>query len=54
MYDYSRDSQPLLARGQIKKVVSILLPRFWQQLIGWSYCATSRRFSLVAWHNSKK
>ena len=31
------------------RVMSILPPRFWRQLIGWSYDATSRRFSLVAW-----
>jgi len=29
-------------------VVSILLAIFWRQQIGWSYCAGSRRFGLVA------
>jgi len=29
--------------------MSILLAIFWQQQIGWSYCASSRRFGLVAW-----
>jgi len=32
-------------------VVSILPPRFWRQLIGWSYCATSWTLCLVAWRN---
>ena len=36
------------------KVVSILLAIFWWQQIGWSYCADSRRFGLVAWRNTKK
>jgi len=34
--------------------MSILPPRFWRQLINWSYCAASRRFGLVAWRNTKK
>jgi len=29
-------------------VVSILLAIFWRQQIGWSYCANSRKFGLVA------
>jgi len=37
-----------------KKVVSTLVPRFWRQQIGWSYCAASWRFSLVAWRNLNK
>jgi len=36
------------------KVVSMLPPRCWRQQIGWSYCAASRTFSLVAWRNIKK
>jgi len=35
-------------------VVSILTAIFWRQQIRWSYCADSRRFSLVAWRNTKK
>jgi len=36
------------------KVVFLLLAIFpWQQ-IGWSCCAASRRFGLVAWRNTKK
>jgi len=31
-----------------------LLPRCWRQQIGWSYCAASQTFSLVAWRNTKK
>jgi len=29
-----------------------LLPRCWRQQIGWSYCAASQTFSLVAWRNT--
>jgi len=38
----------------LQKLVSILLPRCWWQQISWSYCAASRTFGLVAWHNTKK
>jgi len=34
--------------------VSISPPIFWRQQIGWSYCAASRTFGLVAWPNSNK
>jgi len=34
--------------------VYILLVIFWRQQISWNYCATSRRFGLVAWCNTKK
>jgi len=34
--------------------VSILLAIFWWQQIGWSYCAGSWSFGLVAWRNTKK
>jgi len=37
-----------------KLVVSILPPRCWRQHIGWSYCATSWTFGLMAWRNTKK
>jgi len=40
--------EPLLS------VVLILPPRCWQQQIGWSYCAASRKFGFVAWCNTKK
>jgi len=30
------------------KVVSILLPIFWRQQIGWSYHAANRTFGLMA------
>jgi len=33
----------------ISNLVSILPPRLWRQQIGWSYCAASRTFGLVAW-----
>jgi len=35
-------------------VVSILPAIFWWQQIGWSYCAGSWRFGLVAWCNTKE
>jgi len=38
----------------IKLVASILLPWCWRQQIGWSYCAASRTFSLMAWRKSEK
>ena len=34
------------------KIVSILPSIFCWQQIGWSYCAASQTFGLVAWHNS--
>jgi len=34
--------------------VPVSPPRFWQQQITWSYCATSQTFSLVAWRNSNE
>ena len=34
--------------------MSLLPPRFWRQQIGWSYCATSWTFGLVAWSNLNK
>ena len=34
--------------------MSILPPRFWRQLISWSYCAASWTFVLVAWRNSNE
>jgi len=43
-----------IQRHKIIEVVSVLPPWFCWQLISWSYCATSRRFGLMAWRNSKK
>jgi len=32
--------------------VSIFPAIFWRQQIGWSYCASSRRFGLMSWRNT--
>ena len=53
-YGYVFGNKGLCHRSINLKVMSILQPRVWQQHIGWSYCAISRTFGLVAWRNSNE
>jgi len=44
----------LVSKEKEQMVVFILLPIFWRQLMGWSSCAASQRFCLMALRNSNK